>query len=89
MQNTVYIKVKKVKKSENGIISDPLYICPDATLGEAVKMLNAGKRCGVNRKKIAILKNEIIIKSVDLKLQILTAYHNMLKICDIGINHKI
>ena len=32
-------QVKKVKKSENGIITDPLYICPEATLDEAVKMM--------------------------------------------------
>ena len=37
---TQVAQVKKVKKSENGIITDPLYLCPEATLGEAVKMMN-------------------------------------------------
>ncbi len=33
-------QVKKVKKSENGIITDPLYIAPEATLGEAFELMN-------------------------------------------------
>ncbi|KIM11578.1 MAG: inosine-5-monophosphate dehydrogenase [Sulfuricurvum sp. PC08-66] len=33
-------QVKRVKKSENGIIADPLFISPDATLGEAKAMMD-------------------------------------------------
>ena len=40
-------QVKKVKKSESGIIIDPIYIGPDATVGEADAMMREYRISGV------------------------------------------
>ena len=40
-------QVKKVKKSESGIIIDPVYVHPDATLAEADALMNEFKISGV------------------------------------------
>jgi len=55
-------EVKKVKKSESGIIIDPIFIGPEATVAEADKMMGEYKISGVpvvdeNRKLIGIITN--------------------------------
>ena len=55
-------QVKKVKKSESGIIIDPIYVHPDATLAEADALMNEYKISGVpvvdgHNKLLGILTN--------------------------------
>jgi len=55
-------QVKKVKKSESGIIIDPIYVHPDATLAEAEALMNEFKISGVpvvdgHNKLLGILTN--------------------------------
>ncbi len=55
-------QVKKVKKSESGIIIDPIYVHPDATLGDAEALMNEFKISGVpvvdgHNKLLGILTN--------------------------------
>ncbi len=59
---TQALQVKKVKKSESGIIIDPIFIGPDATVAEADAMMGEYKISGVpvvdeNRKLIGIITN--------------------------------
>ncbi len=59
---TQALQVKKVKKSESGIIIDPIYIGPDATVAEADTMMGEYRISGVpvvdeNRKLIGIITN--------------------------------
>ena len=60
--DTQALQVKKVKKSESGIIIDPIFIGPDATVAEADAMMGEYKISGVpvvdeNRKLIGIITN--------------------------------
>ena len=55
-------QITKVKKSESGIIIDPIYVHPDATLGEADALMNEYKISGVpvvdgHNKLLGILTN--------------------------------
>ena len=55
-------QIKKVKKSESGIIIDPIYISPEATIAEADALMGEYKISGVpvvedNRKLIGIITN--------------------------------
>lgn len=55
-------QIKKVKKSESGIIIDPIFVHPDATLGEADALMNEYKISGVpvvddHNKLLGILTN--------------------------------
>ncbi len=55
-------QVKKVKKSESGIIIDPIYVHPDATLADADALMNEFKISGVpvidaHNKLLGILTN--------------------------------
>ena len=55
-------QVRKVKKSESGIIIDPIYVYPDATLAEADALMNEYKISGVpvvdgHNKLLGILTN--------------------------------
>jgi IMP dehydrogenase len=55
-------QVKKVKKSESGIIIDPIYVHPDATLGDADALMKEYKISGVpvvdgHNKLLGILTN--------------------------------
>jgi len=59
---TQAFEVKKVKKSESGIIIDPIYIGPDATVAEADAMMAEYRISGVpvvdeNRKLLGIITN--------------------------------
>jgi len=55
-------QVKKVKKSESGVIIDPIYVLPDATLAEANALMDEFKISGVpvidaHNKLLGILTN--------------------------------
>jgi IMP dehydrogenase len=55
-------QVRKVKKSESGIIIDPIYVYPDATLADADALMNEFKISGVpvideHNKLLGILTN--------------------------------
>jgi IMP dehydrogenase len=55
-------QIKKVKKSESGIIIDPIYVHPDATLSDAESLMNEFKISGVpvvdeHNKLLGILTN--------------------------------
>jgi IMP dehydrogenase len=55
-------QIKKVKKSESGIIIDPIFISPDASIAEADALMGEYKISGVpvvdeNRKLIGIITN--------------------------------
>lgn len=65
-------QVKKVKKSESGIIIDPIYVHPDATLAEAEELMSEFKISGVpvvdgHNKLLGILTNRDMRFEKDLK----------------------
>lgn len=65
-------QIKKVKKSESGIIIDPIYVHPDATLAEAEQLMNEFKISGVpvvdgHNKLLGILTNRDMRFEKDLK----------------------
>jgi len=55
-------QVRKVKRSENGLILDPITLSPDATIGEAVRLMKENKIGGIpivneQHKLVGILTN--------------------------------
>jgi IMP dehydrogenase len=55
-------QVRKVKRSENGLISDPVTLSPNATIGEALRIMRENKIGGIpivdnNHKLVGILTN--------------------------------
>ncbi len=65
-------QVKKVKKSESGIIIDPIYVQPDATLADAEELMNEYRISGVpvvdgHNKLLGILTNRDMRFEKDLK----------------------
>ena len=55
-------QVRKVKRSENGLISDPVTLHPDATIGEALRLMRENKIGGIpivdaQHKLVGILTN--------------------------------
>ena len=55
-------QVRKVKRSENGLISDPVTLHPDATIGEALRLMRENKIGGIpivdaQQKLVGILTN--------------------------------
>ncbi|HQW92545.1 MAG TPA: IMP dehydrogenase [Ferruginibacter sp.] len=55
-------QVRKVKRSENGLILDPVTLRPDATIGEAIRIMRENKIGGIpivdaNHKLLGILTN--------------------------------
>jgi len=55
-------QVRKVKRSENGLILDPVTLSPDATIGEALKLMRENKIGGIpivdgDYKLVGILTN--------------------------------
>ena len=55
-------QVRKVKRSENGLILDPITLRPDATIGEALRLMRENKIGGIpivdaNHKLLGILTN--------------------------------
>ena len=68
-------QVKKVKKSESGIIIDPVYIAPDATLADAEEIMAEFKISGVpvvdgHNKLLGILTNRDMRFEKDLKKRV-------------------
>lgn len=66
------LQVKKVKKSESGIIIDPVYIYPDATLADANEIMAEYKISGVpvvneHKKLLGILTNRDMRFETDMK----------------------
>jgi len=64
-------EVMKVKKNESGVIIDPIYVYPDATLGEAKEIMDDIKISGVpvvntSNELIGILTNRDMRFEVDL-----------------------
>jgi len=67
-------QVKKVKKSESGIIIDPIYVHPDATLADAEALMNEFKISGVpvvdgHNKLLGILTNRDMRFEKDMRKQ--------------------
>ena len=65
-------QITKVKKSESGIIIDPIYVHPDATLKDAEKLMNEYKISGVpvvdtHNKLLGILTNRDMRFEKDMK----------------------
>ncbi len=68
-------QVKKVKKSESGIIIDPIYVHPDATLGDAEALMNEFKISGVpvvdgHNKLLGILTNRDMRFEKDMRKRV-------------------
>jgi len=68
-------QVKKVKKSESGIIIDPIYVQPDATLGDAEALMSEFKISGVpvvdgHNKLLGILTNRDMRFEKDMKKRV-------------------
>ena len=68
-------QVKKVKKSESGIIIDPIYVHPDATLADAEKLMNEFKISGVpvvdgHNKLLGILTNRDMRFEKDMRKRV-------------------
>ena len=69
-------QVKKVKKSESGIIIDPVYISPDATLADAEEIMAEFKISGVpvvdgHNKLLGILTNRDMRFEKDLRKKLM------------------
>ncbi|MDR0747657.1 MAG: IMP dehydrogenase [Helicobacteraceae bacterium] len=65
-------EVRRVKKSESGIIIDPIYILPEATLGEAEEIMREFRISGVpvidpHNRLVGILTNRDMRFEVDMK----------------------
>ncbi|WP_292661575.1 IMP dehydrogenase [Nitratifractor sp.] len=72
---TQAFEVKKVKKSESGIIIDPIYIGPDATVADADAMMAEYRISGVpvvdeNRKLLGIITNRDMRFITDKNLKV-------------------
>ena len=64
-------QVKQVKKSESGVIIDPIFVYPDSTLGEAKEIMDEIKISGVpvvdrSNKLIGILTNRDMRFEIDM-----------------------
>jgi IMP dehydrogenase len=98
-------QIKKVKKSESGIIIDPIYVHPEATLADADALMNEYKISGVpvidaHNKLLGILTNRDMRFEKDMskkadevmtKMPLITA-HNGISLdeaADIMHKHKI
>ena len=70
-------QVRKVKRSENGLILDPVTLTPDATIGQAIRMMRENKIGGIPivdtaNKLIGILTNRDIRLETNLKEKVST-----------------
>ncbi|SFV56906.1 Inosine-5'-monophosphate dehydrogenase [hydrothermal vent metagenome] len=68
-------QIRKVKKSESGIIIDPIYIAPDATLADAEEIMKEFKISGVpvvdgHNKLLGILTNRDMRFEKDLRKRV-------------------
>ena len=65
-------QVRKVKRSENGLILDPITLLPDATIGDALKIMRDNKIGGIpivdkTHKLVGILTNRDLRFETNLK----------------------
>ncbi len=65
-------QVRKVKRSENGLILDPVTLLPTATIGEAIRQMRENKISGIpivdeNKKLLGILTNRDLRFQTNLK----------------------
>ena len=72
---TQALQVKKVKKSESGIIIDPIFIGPDATVAEADALMGEYRISGVpvvdeNQTLIGIITNRDMRFITDMSLKV-------------------
>ena len=70
-------QVRKVKRSENGLILDPLTLHPDATIGEAIRLMKENKIGGIpivdaQHKLVGILTNRDLRFETDYKQKVST-----------------
>lgn len=70
-------QVRKVKRSENGLILDPITLAPDATIGEALKLMYENKIGGIpivdaKRKLVGILTNRDLRFETNRKAKVST-----------------
>jgi IMP dehydrogenase len=70
-------QVRKVKRSENGLILDPVTLRPDATIGEAMRLMRENKIGGIpivdaQHKLVGILTNRDLRFETDLKQKVNT-----------------
>ncbi|MEO6730660.1 MAG: IMP dehydrogenase [Ferruginibacter sp.] len=70
-------QVRKVKRSENGLILDPVTLSPDATIGEAIAMMRENKIGGIPivdaaNKLVGILTNRDIRLETNYKEKLST-----------------
>lgn len=71
-------QVRKVKRSENGLITDPVTLSPDATIGEALRLMRENKIGGIpivdaQHKLVGILTNRDLRFETDYKAKVSTA----------------
>ncbi len=70
-------EVKKVKRSENGLILDPITLSPDATIGEALRLMRDNKIGGIpivdaNQVLVGILTNRDLRFETDYRNKVST-----------------
>ncbi len=68
-------EVRKVKRSENGLILDPITLSPDATIGEALRLMRENKIGGIPivdnaQKLVGILTNRDMRLETDYKKKV-------------------
>jgi IMP dehydrogenase len=71
-------QVRKVKRSESGLIVDPVTLTPDATIGEAVRLMRENKIGGIpivdaQYKLVGILTNRDLRFETNYKAKVSTA----------------
>ncbi len=68
-------QVRKVKRSENGLILDPITLSPDATVGEALQLMRENKIGGIpivdaQHKLVGILTNRDLRFEINRKIKV-------------------
>lgn len=68
-------EVRKVKRSENGLILDPITLSPEATIGEALRLMKENKIGGIpivdgSQKLVGILTNRDMRLETDYKKKV-------------------
>ncbi len=68
-------QVRKVKRSENGLILDPVTLSPDATVGEALRLMRGNKIGGIpivdaQHKLVGILTNRDLRFEINPKIKV-------------------
>ena len=68
-------QVRKVKRSENGLILDPVTLTPDATVGEALRLMRGNKIGGIpivdaQHKLVGILTNRDLRFEINHKVKV-------------------